>query len=197
MNCPTDFLEKLLDTYPNLKSEFQLTMEERLICTNTICQYSTCPSQNDFCHYDLQVTNVPRNIQELIEISLQDDLTSGKCRYCSHQFKATRKITNSGQFLVFSIWPVRQGDRKLPTKIKEVPSKTIVFNNLSYRFKSMIMHLGDNFNNETSNHYTAWIKNKTSFCINDTEVSEKTRWPTNSFINEFSQSAHLLFYVRC
>ena len=121
-----------------------------------------------------------------------------KCPNCSGQYRSIRRVTHTSKYLVLLVTPVSQDDKqliKLPTKIKEVPTKILSSCNKNYRLKAMIMHGGQDLNNGSRNHYTAWVnKARNWLCISDDIVTPHLRWPTNSYICKGYQSPHALFY---
>ena len=199
VHCPIEFLEMLLETYPRLKPEFEIDFQEKIICSNDDCLYSTSPINTTFCSFSVKATGTTKCVQDLLDAALQDQILESDvgCSQCFIEYQTSQRVLQSSRYLVIFVWPDRDGNRKLPTKIKDIPNGIIKINTTKYRFKSMIMHKGENLDRGKDNHYTAWVKDKRWLWFDDSRVTMQNKWPINAYISEGKSSAYALFYQRC
>ena len=74
VQCPAQFFEKLVSTHPYdlLEQKFSVTLEQYNTCVNSDCSHSTPVVRVDSCYFSLESSSHARNVQSLVEFSLQD-----------------------------------------------------------------------------------------------------------------------------
>ena len=199
-NDPVEFFFRLLDTQPysSLKSLFEIQVSERYQCSNLECRALVSQSVYPKIVQQVNATRVNRNVQELIDISLQDQPVPERlCKNCHLPITHYQNISSTSDFVVVQITPLTEDllTKKI-TLVKQIPTRSIKLGQQTYKFRSMISHCGADLNALRA-HYIAFVKkNRRWVSISDETAKIEPQWPQNGWVDDGNISPYLLFYSR-
>ena len=154
---------------------------DRYQCSNSECKAIEGEMVYPKVIHEVDASSVNRNVQELIDLSLQDDPQHERLfKNCNIPITRYQLFCSTSDIFVIKITPNKETDRRTKklTQVKQIPTRPIKLGKHTYKFRSMITHCDEL--GEFTAHYIALVKkNRRWLNLSDEEVSVEPQWPQN------------------